>query len=48
MAQDCVCDECGYHPRVGDKYSVLDVGLDQLDEKIYYVRCYNCGNEWVE
>lgn len=48
MAAECVCDRCGYHPREGDRHEVLDVGLDQLDQVIEYVRCYNCGNEWVE
>ena len=49
MAQAFVCDVCGYRPRQNDAYHViLDEGLDQLDVPIHYVRCYSCGNEWVE
>jgi len=48
MAQASACDHCGYRPRVGDRHEVLDVGLDQLEQTIIYVRCYNCGAEWVE
>ena len=48
MSQASACDVCGYRPRVGDKHEVLDEGLDQLEVKIIYVRCYDCGNEWVE
>lgn len=49
MAQDFACDVCGYRPRVGDRHEViLDRGFDQEGEIVYYVRCYECGNEWVE
>lgn len=49
MAQDCVCDVCGYRPRVGDRHNViLDTGIDECGVEILYVRCYECGNEWVE
>lgn len=43
------CENCGYHPRSADAaHVILDEGVDQLENKIIYVRCYNCGNEWVE
>jgi hypothetical protein len=49
MAQVSACDVCGYRPRVGDRHKViLDTGLDEVGETILYVRCYDCGNEWVE
>jgi len=49
MAQASACDECGYRPRTKDGYHViLDEGVDNLEVKIHYVRCYSCGAEWVE
>jgi ribosomal protein L37E len=43
------CDQCGYHPRASDKANiVLDNGKDNIGEKITYVRCYRCGDEWIE
>ena len=43
------CDQCGYHPRASDKANiVLDNGKDNVGEKITYVRCYRCGDEWIE
>lgn len=49
MAQDFACDRCGYRPRRGDMHQVvLDTGLDASGELVFYVRCYDCGNEWVE
>ena len=48
MARACVCDICGYRPRGGDQHKVLDAGIDEIGMEIIYVRCYNCGNEWVE
>ena len=51
MAQDCVCDKCGYRPKVGDRYEVTfdnttREGVDEI--KVLHVICYNCGAEWVE
>lgn len=43
------CDQCGYHPRASDaQHIVLDKGLDSKDIVILYVRCYECGAEWIE
>lgn len=52
MAQDCVCDKCGYRPKVGDRYEVTfdntskKNGVDEI--KVLHVICYQCGYEWVE
>ena len=43
------CDQCGYRPRKNDaQHLVLDQGKDNKDIKILYVRCYRCGDEWIE
>jgi uncharacterized Zn finger protein len=43
------CDRCGYRPRMSDaQHVILDKGIDELHETILYVRCYECGHEWVE
>lgn len=34
---------------MGDgQHVILDEGLDESEQLILYVRCYNCGQEWVE
>lgn len=49
MLSPSACDRCGYRPRMGDgQHVILDEGLDELEQTILYVRCYNCGEEWVE
>lgn len=49
MAQAFVCDICGYRPRRSDAaVQILNEGVDQYEVPIHYVRCYSCGNEWVE
>ena len=43
------CDHCGYHPRRADaQHIVIDQGKDNLGVTILYVRCYECGAEWIE
>ncbi len=43
------CDQCGYRPQRRDAQNlVLDQGKDNLDVDIIYVRCYQCGHEWIE
>ena len=43
------CEFCGYQPRLNDAQNIiLDVGKDNKDITILYVRCYECGAEWVE
>ncbi len=44
------CDHCGYFPQKRDSHKqvILDTGKDNLEVTIVYVRCYECGHEWVE
>ena len=35
------CPVCGYQPRKRDRHYVADWG-------VVHVRCYRCGEEWVE
>jgi len=43
------CDQCGYHPRASDKqHIILNEGADNYEVPIVYVRCYRCGDEWIE
>jgi uncharacterized Zn finger protein len=43
------CDQCGYHPQKRDAAQViLEEGTDNLEVPIVYVRCYQCGHEWIE
>ena len=49
MGKISACDRCDYRPRTADGHVVvLNDGVDEYSEPIVYVRCYNCGHEWVE
>ena len=36
-----VCERCGYRPRWSDAMFISE-------QNVTHVRCYECGNEWVE
>jgi Zn ribbon nucleic-acid-binding protein len=51
MALASACDVCSYRPRDAD--CVLVETTDRIGSmveeiEVLYVRCYNCGHEWVE
>jgi predicted RNA-binding Zn-ribbon protein involved in translation (DUF1610 family) len=35
------CPTCGYTPTKRDRYPIIEYG-------VVHVRCYQCGEEWVE
>ncbi len=35
------CPTCGYTPRKRDRHQIVEYG-------VWHVRCYRCGEEWVE
>lgn len=35
------CPRCGYTPRRRDRFHVIEYN-------VWHVRCYRCGEEWVE
>ena len=35
------CPTCGYTPKPRDRWYIID-------QKVWLVRCYRCGGEWVE
>jgi len=51
MALASACDVCSYRPRDGDCVIVQTadrIGEDANEISVLYVRCYECGHEWVE
>jgi len=40
------CDSCGSTPRVEDVGIILPEFTG--NEMVYHVRCYHCGEEWVD
>jgi len=56
MAKECAdtlpegiptkCDSCGSQPRVEDVGIILPEFTG--NEMVYHVRCYHCGEEWVD
>jgi hypothetical protein len=40
---------CGYRPRASDCHEVtMNEGAGEYAYTILHVRCYRCGEEWVE